>query len=248
MSRMLGKLPPRFDARTLRMSRYMRAVPAPPVSVSYERAIPEWGMLLNDTLGDCVCAAAGHMEMQWTTYAGIPFLPTDGDIEKAYELIGGYVPGDPTTDQGCDMLSALKVWKRDGIAGRKIAAYAKLSMGQDIALELQQSVFCFGNCYLGMSLPETAQGEEFWEVFPDAGDVAKPGSWGGHCVPVVGYGPNSITIVSWGQVMGMTWNFFRTYCDEAYAVLSHAWIEKSGHAPNGFDYDLLGSDLGEVTA
>jgi hypothetical protein len=38
-------------------------------------------------------------------------------------------------------------------------------------------------------------------------------------------------------------NFVADYCDEAYAVLSPAWIEQNGQAPSGFDLAALQADL-----
>jgi len=44
----------------------------------------------------------------------------------------------------------------------------------------------------------------------------------------------------------MTWGFLDTYCDEAYAVLSQDWIEKSGLAPSNFDLTALQADLQQI--
>jgi hypothetical protein len=38
-------------------------------------------------------------------------------------------------------------------------------------------------------------------------------------------------------------NFVADYCEEAYAVLSTAWIEKNGQAPSGLDLAALQADL-----
>jgi len=57
----LGKKPARHDPRTLQMANYL-ALPAFPASRDWtNKAKPAWGMMLNDQLGDCTCAAIGHI-------------------------------------------------------------------------------------------------------------------------------------------------------------------------------------------
>ena len=59
-------------------------------------------MFLNDSLGDCVIAAMAHMIMQWSYYAsggsGM-YTPTDQQVLAAYEILGGYQPGNPDKPQ-----------------------------------------------------------------------------------------------------------------------------------------------------
>src|SRR5580658_8869232 len=56
----LGKKAPKIDSRTLRLAKYLTAVPPPPASCDWTKGVTEWGMMLNDALGDCTCAAIGH--------------------------------------------------------------------------------------------------------------------------------------------------------------------------------------------
>jgi hypothetical protein len=240
----LGKLPPRLDRRTLKIERYTVALPSPPTQCYFQQKVGNWGMYLNDSLGDCVIAAAGHMIEQWTIYAGSPMVPNDAQILAGYEKIGGYVPGDSSTDNGCVMLDALKAWRQDGIAGRKIMAYATVFPDRR---GVGESVSLFGNCYLGLALPLSAQYQSGWHIDDSNSQAAAPGSWGGHCVPVVGYSPNGVTVVTWGGLLNASWNFLARYCDEAYVVLSKDWIETNGLDPTGFDLAALQADLKAVT-
>src|SRR5436190_15974434 len=94
----LGKRAPILDKRTFQLARYLPAIlpPAPPETDGYVTKVPSFPMYLNDQLGDCVAAAAGHIINQETYYAsGTEALPTDAQILKTYEDVGGYVPGDP---------------------------------------------------------------------------------------------------------------------------------------------------------
>jgi hypothetical protein len=58
-------------------------------------------MYLNDALGDCVEAGQGHVVGVLTgNAAGTPFIFTDAQMQAIYSAEAGYVPGDPSTDNG----------------------------------------------------------------------------------------------------------------------------------------------------
>jgi hypothetical protein len=65
-------------------------------------------------------------------------------------------------------------------------------------------------------------------------------------VAVVGYDARGLTFVTWGATKAMTWRFWATYCDEAYALLSRDWLDATSRTPEGLDLDLLRADLAEV--
>lgn len=245
----LGKQAARQDPRTLRLANYLpsTAIAPPPAKEDWEKKVKNWPMMLNDSIGDCTCACAGHMIEEWTTYVGKTDTPDNDAILAAYEAITGYDPNDPSTDQGAVVLDVLNYWRRTGIGGHQILAYAALEPKNHD--QVRDSVVLFGNCYLGVSLPISAQNQRVWSV-PPGGPTGQgaPGSWGGHAIPVVAYNQRGLTVVTWGALKRMTWGFFDTYCDEAYAVLSQDWIDQNGLAPNSFDLDALKADLTEIHA
>jgi len=243
----LGKKAPRLDPRTLRFAKYIQAVPSPPIEVDYLPAHGPWPMYANDSLGDCVEAAAGHMIDEWQ-YCTQPdaLQPTTAQIIQAYSGATGYVPGDPLTDQGTDMLTFLKYWRKTGVGGHKILAFVSLETGN--LTQLEQAIWLFGASMIGLALPISAQNQSAWSVPGNLQGDAAPGSWGGHCVPVGAYRhdfPSRLrnTVVTWGQTLTMSDYFYQCYCDEAYAVLSQDWIEKQGVSPSGFDLAALQADL-----
>src|SRR5258708_24179219 len=67
----LGKLTARHDPRTLLLATYATpALPAPPVQINVAKDVKgSWGMMDNDQIGDCTCAAAGHIFMECTASA-----------------------------------------------------------------------------------------------------------------------------------------------------------------------------------
>ncbi len=244
MRQILGKKAVRHDPRTFRMAKYLLPSVVVPNEVSWVMEIAKWPMFMNDVIGDCVLAAQGHMVQQWSAYANPPgFVPSDADVLRAYEAVGRYNPSDPTTDNGADMLSALNHWRKVGMGGHKITAFVKLNARS--RAEVMVANWLFGNVYAGFQLPASAQGARSW-VVPDGGTTSEEGavgSWGGHCVPIMAASPKTLTCVTWGQRLKMSWNFFHDYCDEAYAILSPDWFEKSGVSRNHFDFSSLQKDL-----
>jgi hypothetical protein len=245
----LGKSPARYDSRTLQLAKYIptATLAPPPATEDYSKKVSSWPMMLNDTLGDCTCACAGHMIEQWTTYSGTPVVPANPSILKAYEAVSGYNPANPQSDKGAVILDVLNYWRNTGIDAHKILAYASLEPKNHG--EVEDSVALFGNCYLGVELPLTAQNQTVWAVPPGgATGQGAPGSWGGHAVPIVAYDTRGLTVITWGAKKRMSWGFLDAYCDEAYAVVSQDWISKVTHlAPDKFDLAALEADLKQIT-
>jgi hypothetical protein len=254
----LGKKLPKIDHRTLKLSKYTTKLPPPPDDSGYVNKVTDWGMMLNDSCGCCTVAAAGHDILQWTTYAGKAFKPSDSQILHAYQAVSGYNPNDPSTDNGAVVLDVMKYWRKNGIGGHKIGAFVAVNPKDPV--EIKQAVSLFGNCYIGVGLPIAAQdpidgenGYPCWSVprTGPAGDGA-PYSWGGHAVTIVGYGADThshkgVELITWGQVYDATWGWLNLYCDEAYAMVSSDWLKEDGTAPNGFNIQQLADDLQVIT-
>ena len=241
----LGKAEPKLDPRTLRLSSYLNLsqLPVPPRAVDYGNDVCDWQMYMNDTIGDCTCAAAGHMLTAWSHEDKEPLHPTDQQILAAYEAISGYDPAKPESDTGAVELTVLNYWRNTGIADSKLGAYVAVNP-RNIHL-VQMAIYLFGGIYIGLALPLTAQNQKPWHIadvgFLDFSDV--PGSWGGHAVNVVAYDEDGLTCITWGEPQKMTWEFFTKYCDEAYALISPTWFGKDELAPNGFNVEQLQADL-----
>jgi len=251
----LGKLTARHDPRTLLLATYATpALPAPPVQINVAKDVKgSWGMMDNDQIGDCTCAAAGHLLMEWTASAqGKMYTPSDAQIVAAYSAITGYNPKTGANDNGAQELDVLNYWRQQGIAGHKIQAYMALEPSNHT--HVMDAVWIFGGCYIGVALPKTAQAQtrnrQTWSVSPQGtGGDGAPGSWGGHAVPVVAYDSRSLTVVTWGALQTMTWGFWAAYCDEAYALLSPDYLKQKGGqtvAPSGFNLQQLQDDLADL--
>jgi hypothetical protein len=247
----LGKAVARHDPRTLLLASYVSGtLPTPPTSLDLTTKVKSWGMMENDQLGDCTCAAAGHLLMEWTANSGKKtFTPTDKQIVAAYSAITGYNPITGANDNGAVEVDVLNYWRQSGIAGHKIGAYVALEPANHT--HIMDSVFIFEGCYIGVQLPISAkaqvQNKQTWSVPPGGttGDGAK-GSWGGHAVPVVAYDTRGVTVVTWGALQSMTWSFWEAYCDEAYAILSTDYLNGKKTTPGGFSLQQLQADLADL--
>jgi hypothetical protein len=244
----LGKANPVHDPRTLLLANYLAPGALPPIPAQYIYATNiganAWGMMDNDKIGDCTCAAAGHLIMEWTDDNGQLITPADQAIINAYAAITGYNPVTGANDNGANETDVLNYWRSTGIAGHSILAYAALEPQNHN--HIMESVFLFGGCYIGLALPLSAQTQNVWSV-PPGGAKGKgaAGSWGGHAVPVIGYDSHGLTVITWGATKKMTWSFWNTYCDESYAIISSDFAGTKP-APNGFDLAALQADLKEI--
>jgi hypothetical protein len=242
----LGKKPARHDPRTLQLATYLE-LPAIPTACDWtKKAKAPWGMMKNDTVGDCTCAAAGHAIQCWTANASRKEVTiTDAQVLKAYSAVTGYDPNKPNTDRGAVAIEVLKYWRKQGIARHRIQAFVAPEPKNHA--HIRAAVALFGSCYIGLSLPISAQRQQVWSVPPGgpSGEGAA-GSWGGHAVVVVGYNDHWLSCITWGAEKRMTWSFWDAYCDEAYAILSTDWVKANQSAPSGFDLEALKADLKQV--
>ena len=242
----LGKLPPRKDARTLKMSSFRMQLPVPPSEFDLSHRLPVLDILGNDRLGDCTAAGAGHMHQAWLAYNGVTdWSPTRAETIDFYSGSTGYDPNDPSTDSGGIMLDVLKYWRKSGFAGRQIEYFLEINPKDHI--EVIASTYHFGGLYVGVNLPSVAEDQKIWDV-PWYGPFGKgaPGSLGGHCIAnICAITEKYLYTDTWGINMPMTWDFWREYVDEAYVVLSQDWYGKEGVCPTGMNVNALKTAIGE---
>jgi hypothetical protein len=234
----LGKGAPRLDHRTLRLADFLVPAALPPVKEAVDNLAPcpdDMSMMLNDEQGDCTCAAVGHFIQLATANRGGIVTPPDSAIEKAYEDVGGFRPGDPSTDQGAVILDVLNYWRKTGVGGFKIDGFAALQPQNPDHIKL--AIDLGGAVDIGLALPISAQTQEVWDLDPGQGRNARPGSWGGHSVIVGAYDAHGLTCVTWGRRKRMTWPYWYAYCDESWLPLSELWAPKA--AANGINMAAL---------
>jgi len=246
-ARKLGRAPKRHDARTICLAKLLEPqLPPPPPVVDDRAKISNLGIMLNDTIGDCTCASAGHIIQALTAENGKQVILPDSDILAAYEAITGYNPSDPSTDTGAVELDVLNYWRKTGIGGHVIGAYA--SIAPTNLTELKQAISIFGNVYAGVDMPLCIQDADTWEApkWWQHGGNTTAGSWGGHAVPIVAYDTKWFYIISWGEYIPVSPAFIDLYFTEAYAVMSPDEVNDAGVTPDGFNTAQLQQYLAMV--
>lgn len=241
-----GRLPNDPAAPRVRLDDVpMLGVPAPPPpSADWFSRIPSWPMYLNDQLGDCTCAEVGHQIESASFYAGSEILVTDQNVLSFYELFG-YIPGQPSTDQGAVIQNVLDTWRKTGIAGHKCLAFAEVNVTN--TYQVRQAIADFGSVDIGCSI---YAGDEnaFSAGQPWATTYNRGQLMGGHSVEVVGYDAAGGWLITWGAVQRFTWAWWKARVDEAWLVILPEWLEAtSSDSPSGFDLHQLGNIMHALT-
>jgi hypothetical protein len=234
----LGKLPVKHDDRNLKLARYtdeQALLAQVPPAAHNSKPVPTWPMYLNHVLPDCTAAGVGHATQTFTSGAE---LPSDDDVRALFEATGP--PG-----QERYSLDVLNHWRTAGFGADQTKIFAYVQIDPDDRPHVECAMWLFGGLYAGLQLPRTAQHHEHWTL--GSGRDAEPGSWGGHCVWVPDYSADGLVCVTWGRLVGMTWDFWERYCEECYAILSAEWATADKPAPNGFNLHHLIQDLATIT-
>ena len=197
--------------------------------------------------GDCVFAGGAHETMLWTLEGGNPASFTGANVITDYSAVTGYKLNDPDSDHGTDVRHALRYRQKTGLidaAGNrhKIGIYLALEPGNTD--HLLEALYLFGAVGIGIQVPDSAI-DQFasgkpWSVVQGAQIK------GGHYVPLVADRDNLIC-VTWGRIQQMTLQFYKTYCDEAWGILSPEMLA-TDKSPEGFDLAQLQTDLHALQA
>ncbi len=244
-----GKQPARHDARTLKLAKYLTpALQPPPDRVDWGRGFNiNFGIMLNDNLGDCTIAACGHAIQTWSLDNGRMITLPDSDILAGYEGACAYVDGDPSTDQGGNELDVLNYFRQTGIGGHKIMAYADPNPAT--ILHVKQAIYLFGGVYIGFNVPQSFM-DQFNEGLPITPLADDGGIVGAHATWMYGYNPQCLIGDTWGARFLMDWKFWTDprYVDESHALLSPDWINSHNLDPSGILLSDLKKDLSMVTS
>jgi hypothetical protein len=250
-----GRIEPRVRARALSLAAYTADLPSPPPSVPFPVGymIP---MYLNNQLGDCVIAWLLHL-IGLTTLLGrkSEVLFADSDAIRLYSAIGGYVPGNPSTDNGCVISDALNYAVNPGVSdaaggSHQLAGWVYVN-GQEMTA-VQEAIWLFGHLTIGFGVPDSwinafqGDGNDVWDVGPGVA----PNPENGHCIGFVGYDTQGVWAITWGAPVKITWDAVRLILDpdeggECESAIANDW-DGSGTAPNGLPASQLLIDLQQL--
>lgn len=246
----LTKLPKaKYTGTVLKLSKYTAALAPVPRKVYWEYKVPLdlWGVLGNDTVGDCEIARIMHIIMLATAHTGTMLKPTVEETLAVYSAVTGYDPkqtqpdGSNPTDNGANTPDVFNYWQNTGImiSGKlnKIAGWVRVR--SDIE-SIKQAIWLFCAASLDIavyqSMMDQFNGHQPWDA--PAGDLL-----GYHAVPFFGFGSEGTTGVTWGALQQMGWQTALQILQGAYAVITEDWITSTGKSPNGFDLAALQADL-----
>ncbi|TYK45140.1 hypothetical protein [Actinomadura decatromicini] len=239
-----GRLAPVRTKPRLKLRPFLTAAPAPLASVDWYSKVTGWPMFLNDEIGDCTAAMVSHNIQNTSTYGdGETVTVTDDDVLAAYSRVSGYRPGRPDTDRGAVLQDVYADWRKTGIAGHKALAFAEVEPS-DVA-EVKTAIHTFGAVGVGMTVTE-----RLMDDFNAGLGWTRTGgrSLGGHAVVAVGYDADGLDVVTWGQVIRMSWAVWRRAVDEAWIAVVPEWINDTTNlSPLGVDLYGLGEAMSALT-
>jgi hypothetical protein len=211
-------------------------------------------MYLNDQLGCCTIAGLAHLFGAMSAYgSGTEALFDNSVIQATYSAVGGYVPGDPSTDNGCVMQDVLAYARANGMADttgkvHKVLGSARMGNPADELL-LGQVLDVFGSVYVGFDVQPVIE-QEFdngqpWTYAPGEPVI------GGHCVVLQKRDParsevGILNYVTWGALQRATFPWQAHCVSEAWAVVSEDWVRSNGTTVEGMDLQQLLSDMAYV--
>ena len=255
----LGRLHRTYDPRIPHMSALIagQSLPPPPANVDHTKNMPaNLGLMLNDTLGDCTCAAVYHALQVWsfnTLGANGMITEPDKDVEKLYVLACGYNPRIPGEGPGGNeqrvltyLLKKGAPYGADGQSVHKIAAFVEVDPRNTD--DVKRTINDCGVAYIGFQVPAYIMPANqpplsVWDVQTGNSAIV-----GGHAVVLAGYDDTGVRVISWGQYYTMTWAFFAKYVDEVYAIADNTWFDTTGKTPGGLSLAELEQQMQALAA
>ena len=245
--RRFGRNPRAFNPRVPHLSSFLagQILPPPPLSVDNTAGMPaDFGMMLNDNLGDCTCAAYYHARQVWTFRAqGTEVTEPDTDVDELYEQACGYDPTQPGEGPGGNEQDVLTYLLNTGAPvgtgqqRQKIFAFVEVDPRNND--DVKRTIYDCGVAYIGFPVPSNLSPDDpVWDY-----DVASPMTDEGHAVILAGYDENGAVVISWGQRYKMTWAFITNLVDEVYAIADGAWIASGGQTPAGMTLAQLEAQM-----
>lgn len=237
----LGRLPGRIPVGLRELGYYAAGpLPAPPAEVRIP-AVGDWGMLGNDTRGDCGVAGLEHGFM-----AAAADASRAGQFPSAAQAVSYYLSYTGGQDTGVVLSDYLAHVRQAGYYGHSVAAYAPVAVHDVPTLQTAVNLydFAYGGIAVTDRMQEAFQAGRPWTAHTAGGQVL-----GGHCVPVIAYDEHFLYVVTWGAVQPVSYSAWHRISDEAWAVITGEVAGGDGHgislAALQADLDLLDGNGGQ---
>ena len=202
-----------------------------------------YGMLANDTFGDCVPAALFHCDEGFFLRRGITPYPYQApEVLTAYFAMNGVQPGPAgsSSDQGTDPSVAMAFWRDKGLPGHKLAGFGQLPASSP---NIRRAIWEFGGVILAIALPDN------WQSFVNSEGVANftgsvtPDQNEGHGIVANGFTPDLFNIVTWGAEGTLDNAFAASVLEQVFVPLAVDALNSADVGPGGFNFAQMKADL-----
>jgi hypothetical protein len=247
----LGRKPAVKDTRVARLSLAGAGLADPPASSNWYADVPDWQMLANDEVGDCVVAFAMHYIYQQMRYLAQDkaTIPSTAEAIRNYTAIGGYDPAVSGSDQGLVVMGPgglVEYWARTGLlcGGTMHKLTNVVQITHPNPKEWRQAISLFSGLGIGVRLPQWIMDyPELPFIWDDpSGPIA-----GYHEMFLVGYetvaGHTYYDCVTWGEQVRLTEEFLLAVFDEGVAVLSTDGLDSGGVNAAGLNQIALAGSM-----
>lgn len=243
---LFGRLAARRPVGLRMIDHYVpRRLPHAPATFDLVAGFSAWEMLGNGPdptltvhggrpVGDCAFAGTVHLEM-----ANAVETRESETWPTANDVVTAYLSYDGGQDIGASLALVLTKWRRSGLWGRKIGAFAPVPVA-DLD-RLYACAYAFGALYLGISVPVNAQAqfaqEQSWHLTDTPADHQIVG---GHCVVLAARSSGGGSVVTWGTTQTYDDAWLLQNLEEAWAVLTPEQLAAAG--------DGIGLNVAALTA
>ena len=227
----------------------LRRMSVPPRADWFRACPPDGDDLGNRAIGCCVPAADfREIQVRRANAMGDTWVPPRDAVLDRYKRIGGYDPSDPRTDIGTDTAADMADRCTHGIwvnsQDLDVVHWTTVNPlnDSDIALAISH----FGSLLVTLALPLALQDLSLWSQAPGTGADWIPGSWGVHRVMVGAYDGVERVCRTWGVDLTLHPASWAKYCLAADCTISRMWLQATGLAPSGLDWEGLQADMADI--
>jgi hypothetical protein len=221
----------------------------PVVEDHYTQVNGQFKLYQNDRYSNCGPVAIANQRGLITTYLGTEQkFPSQEEVFDLYSRssIPSFNLQTGANDNGIVMQNMCKELVREGIAGTKAVAYARVNLFN--LEEVSAAVSIFGSVLLGVGLraiQEEQMKKKVWDYVWNSPFI------GGHAILGVGYDKRNLktatgNVVTWGEVVQMSLAFMQNQMLECWVVI---WPENLGtkQFQDGINLDMIKEAYFDVT-
>jgi len=225
------------DRKNMRRGRPVRqfaplSLPTPTLPIDWAKTLT-FPMDANDQYGDCMYAAACHMDNTWTGMNGAESTFDVQSIVRNYEQLSG---GDNGLDEG----TLLQGWKKGLCDNPQVTYVDALDIDTTDVSLVQAAMYLFGGIFFMFDVPDEWINNMGTGVVWDAPAQADQNN--GHGVIWNGCDEKGkYKLQTWGTYVWITPAGVKQCDPSGFIVFSLRWFNSHGVAPNGFTYDQLAS-------